>query len=289
VAQVVQRGLRSERKACVLFEVHRSAVRYRARPRADDGVLRHTIRELAHRHRRYGYRRIADELNRQEEQRVNVKRVHRLWKEEGLGLKRKRPKRRSYGPKGAVVHQAQRPGHVWTYDFLEDRTARGGKLKLLCVVDEFTRQCHAIRVEPRMGSHQVIETLEQLFALHGRPEHIRSDNGPEFVAHAVQHWLAERSARTIYIEPGSPWQNPYIESFNGKLRDECLNMEVFANGQEARGIIEAWRCEYNARRPHSSLGYLTPDEFAARWRNSSRPTASLRCTNATPPAARLST
>jgi transposase InsO family protein len=288
VAQVVQRGLRSERKACVLLKVNRSAVRYRARPRTGDDALRERIRVLAHRRRRFGYRRIAVVLNRDEGMRVNVKRVHRLWKEEGLGLKRRRPKRRFYGPKGAVVNRAQRPGHVWTYDFVEDRTARGGKLKLLCVVDEFTRQCHAIRVEKRMGSHQVIETLDWLFALHGRPEHMRSDNGPEFIAHAVQHWLAAHSSQTIYIRPGSPWQNAYIESFNDKLRNECLNMEVFANGREARQVIETWRRDYNEQRPHSSLGYLTPDEFTARWRNSSRPTASLRSTNANKPVVNLS-
>lgn len=288
VAQVVQRGLRSERKACALLDVSRATVRYLAQPRAGDEALRERISALAQRHRRYGYRRIAIVLNREEDTRVNVKQVHRLWKEEGLGLKRRRPKRRFYGPKGAVVNRAQRPNHVWTYDFVEDRTARGGKLKMLCVVDEFTRQCHAIRVEKRMGSQQVIETLEWLFKLHGRPEHLRSDNGPEFIAHAVQHWLAEHGAQTIYIKPGSPWQNAYIESFNDKLRNECLNQEVFANGQEAREVIETWRCDYNAQRPHSSLGYLTTDEFTTRWRNSSRPTASLRSTNANPTEVRLS-
>lgn len=250
--------------------------------------MRGKIGVLAHRHRRFGYRRIAVVLNRQESVKVNVKRVHRLWKEEGLGLKRRGPKRRSYGPKGAVVNRAGRPNHVWTYDFVEDRTARGGKLKLLCVVDEFTRQCHAIRVEKRMGSQHVIQTLEWLFKLHGRPEHLRSDNGPEFIAHTVQHWLAAQSTGTIYIEPGSPWQNPYIESFNDKLRNECLNQEVFANGQEAREVIETWRRDYNEQRPHSSLGYLTPDQFAARWRNYSRPTASLRSANAAMPEVSLS-
>ena len=225
-------------------------------------MLREQIGALAHRHRRFGYRRIAVVLNRQERVKVNVKRVHRLWKEEGLGLTRRRPKRRSYGPKGAVVNRAQRPNHVWTYDFVEDRTARGGKLKLLCVVDEFTRQCHAIRVEKRMGSQHVIQTLEWLFKLHGRPEHLRSDNGPEFIAHAVQHGLAAHSTGTIYIEPGSPWQNPYIESFNDKLRNECLNQEVFANGREAREVIETWRREYNEERPKRALGGLTPSQYA---------------------------
>ena len=280
VTHAVQRGLCSERKACVVLGVSRATVRYRARPRAGDDALRTRIRVLAHHHRRFGYRRIAVMLNRDEDTHVNVKRVHRLWKEEGLGLKRRRPKRRYYGPKGAMVNKAERPGHVWTYDFVEDRTARGGKLKLLCVVDEFTRQCHAIRVEKRMGAQHVIGTLERLFELHGRPEHLRSDNGPEFIAHALQHWLAANGAQTIYIKPGSPWQNAYIESFNDKLRNECLNQEVFANGQEAREVIETWRCDYNEQRPHSSLGYLTPDQFTARWRNSSRPTASFRSTNA---------
>ena len=129
--------------------------------------------------------------------------------------------------------------------------------------------------------------LKRLFELHGRPEHLRSDNGPEFIAHALQHWLAENGAQTIYIKPGSPWQNAYIESFNDKLRNECLNQEVFVNGQEAREVIETWRCDYNAQRPHSSLGYLTPDQFTARWRNSSRPTASFRSTNAQIPVVSL--
>lgn len=288
VAWVVQCGLRSQRKACDLLGVSRTTVRYRARPRVGDEALRQKIRVLAHHHRRFGYRRIAVMLNRDEDTQVNVKRVHRLWKEEALGLKRRRPKRRFYGPKGAMVNKAERPNHVWTYDFVEDRTARGGKLKLLCVVDEFTRQCHAIRVEKRMGSQHVIETLERLFAIHGRPGHLRSDNGPEFIAHAVQHWLAAHGAQTIYIEPGSPWQNAYIESFNDKLRNECLNQEVFANGQEARVVIETWRCDYNEQRPHSSLGYLTPDEFNTRWRNASRPTASFCSTNAEIPVASLS-
>jgi transposase InsO family protein len=211
---------------------------------------------------------------------INVKRVHRLWKEVGLGLHKKRPKRRQYGPKGEVAQRAERPLHVWTYDFVEDRTLRGGRLKILAVVDEYTRECLALRVDKRITSQGVLNTLEWLFLVHGRPEYLRSDNGPEFIAKAVQDWIAEQGSKTLYIHPGSPWENAYIESFNDKFRDECLNMEVFRDGKEARDVIEAWRREYNDVRPHSSLNYRTPTEFAAQCRNSSRPTASLRCDTA---------
>ena len=150
------------------------------------------------------------------------------------------------------------------------------------VLDEFTRESLAIRVDRSIGSARVIDTLEWLFVLHGAPEHIRSDNGPEFIAQALQNWLAERSTKTMYITPGSPWENPYIESFNGTLRDECLNMHIFSNGRHAQEVTEQWRTEYNELRPHSSLDYQSPTEFAAHWRNSSRPTASFRCANAEP-------
>src|SRR5690606_11343380 len=183
-----------------------------------------------------------------------------------LALKRKRPKRRHYGPPSEVVQKAERPKHVWTYDFLEDRTERGGKLRILTVLDEFTRECLAIRVEPSIGSQRVIDILEWLFMLHGAPEYLRSDNGPEFIAKALQSWLEARGAKTLYITPGSPWENPYIESFNGTLRDECLNMNLFTNGRHAQDVTEAWRREYNELRPHSSLGYQTPAEFAENWR-----------------------
>lgn len=147
---------------------------------------------------------------------------------------------------------------------MEDRTERGGKLRILSVLDEFTRESLALQVERSIPAWKVIETLKWLFLLHGAPEHVRSDNGPEFIAKAVQEWLAGCGSQTIYITPGSPWENPFIESFNGKLRDECLNMEIFANLKEAQVVIEDWRCEYNENRIHSSLGYLTPKEFAER-------------------------
>jgi hypothetical protein len=157
--------------------------------------------------------------------------------------------------------RAQYPNHVWTYDIVEDRTERGGKLRILNVLDEFGREALAQQVEPSISAVKVVSTLRWLFLLHGAPEYIRSDNGGEFIAAAVKEWLEKSGTRTIYIEPGSPWENPYIESFNGKFRDECLNREVFTSGAEARAVIEAWRIEYNTQRPHSSLGYLTPAEF----------------------------
>jgi len=278
VADLVQEGKCSQRKACILAAVPRSTVRYKRRRALKDKSLRRKIKTLASRHQRYGYRRVAALLRRQGTP-VNVKRVHRLWKEMGLGLRQKRPKRRQYGPRGQVLHKAEHPNHVWTYDFVEDRTQNGGRIRMLCVVDEFTRQCLALEAAPRINAHGVLQTLDWLFLVHGRPGHLRSDNGPEFISHAVQDWLHERGAQTLYIKPGSPWENAYIESFNGKLRSECLNMEIFKNVKEAQDVLDIWRKEYNEQRPHSSLNYRTPTEFAAHCCNSSRPTASLRSSN----------
>ena len=169
------------------------------------------------------------------------------------------------GPAGEIINRAAYPNHVWSYDFVEDRTERGGKLRILVVIDEYTRECLAIRVEPSIPASVVIEVLEWLFLTRRVPKFLRSDNGPEFVAKAVRNWLAESGCQTLFITPGSPWENGYIESFNDKLRDECLNREVFRNGREAQAFVENWRQEYNNYRPHSSLGYLTPVEFARRY------------------------
>ena len=215
--------------------------------------------------------------------RINKKRVHRLWKEEGLQRKRKIKKRRACGPTPGLPLKAQYPNHVWSYDFIQDRTERGGKIRMLCVLDEFTRQCYHIRVDRSIGADKVIDSLEWLFLIHGAPAYIRSDNGPELVAKKLQAWLKERGTKTLYITPGSPWENPYIESFHDKFRDECLNMHVFTDGRHATEVVEAWRNEYNDERPHSSLNYMTPAEFAAHCRNSGRPTASLRYDNGEPP------
>ena len=255
----------SQRRACSLVGISRSAVNYKERSRPDEEALRERIKGLAGQNGRYGYRRIAALLHREGEE-INIKRVHRIWKLEGLSLPTRRPRRRQYGPKGEVVRKAEHPLHVWTYDILEDRTERGSKLRILTVLDEYTRESLAIWTGRSVSAQTVVENLKWLFMDRGTPEHIRSDNGPEFIARAVREWLAESGCKTMYIKPGSPWENPYIESFNGKLRDECLNREIFRNGLEAQVIIENWREEYNHYRPHSSLRYLTPGEFAERCR-----------------------
>ena len=257
---LTRRGKNSLRRACILVGISRSVMRYAVRKRQDEATLVKKIHELAVRRSRYGYRRITV-LLRREGLRVNRKRVHRIWKAEGLSLPLRRPRRRRAGPAGEVVNKAEYPNHVWSYDFLEDRTERGGKLRMLAIIDEYTRECLAIRVAPSIPALVVVGVLEWLFLTRGVPKYLRSDNGPEFVARVVCQWLEESGCRTIFITPGSPWENGYIESFIDKLRDECLNREVFRNGKEARDIVEAWRQEYNNYRPHSSLGYLTPAEF----------------------------
>lgn len=260
VRHLQQEHAYSERQACGLVGVTRSTVRYQATTRPDEQVLRAQIRQLANRHKRYGCPRITHLLRRAGVQ-VNKKRVHRLWKDEGLQLPRRKVKKRRIGPKGEVLMRAQHRNHVWSYDFIQDRTEQGGQLRILSVLDEFSRQCLAILVGRSITSQDVIYLLEWLFQQHGAPRHLRSDNGPEFIAHAVQRWLPQQSCQTIYITPGSPWENPYIESFFDKLRQECLNCYLFGNVQEAQSICEQWRQEYNQFRPHSSLNYLTPDEF----------------------------
>ena len=222
------------------------------------------MRSLARKRPRYGYRRIHALLVR-EGWRVNRKRVHRLWREEGLKVRRQQRKRRRLGgsENSCTRKRAERKGHVWSYDFTLDQTADGKRLKLMPVVDEFTRECHAIEVERSLTARDVISTLGYLFQVHGEPEYIRSDNGPEFIATAVKQWLAASGVQTLYIEPGSPWQNAYVESFNGKLEDELLGREVFTSLTEAKVLIEQYRLEYNHERPHSSLDYQTPAEFAA--------------------------
>lgn len=254
----------SQRRACQLVGISRTSARYEPSQKEGEAELRKDIRDLADRHKTYGYRRISALLRREGSHKINKKRVHRIWKAEGLQLTRRKPRKRRYGPKGEVIHKAERCNHVWSCDFLEDRTEKGDKLRILTVMDEFSRECLAILVDRSIPSVQVINLLEWLFLVRGTPEHIRSDNGPELVAQAVQEWLAQRDCQTIYITPGSPWENPYIESFIGKFREECLDRYLFVNVQEAQEIAENWRHEYNHYRPHSSLGYLTPIEFAAR-------------------------
>jgi len=198
---------------------------------------------------------------------VNVKRVERIWRREGLKVPQKQPKRgRLWLNDGSCIRlRPEYPNHVWSYDFVEDRTHNGRKFRMLNVIDEFTRECMAIRVSRRLKAVDVIDVLSDLFILRGIPGHIRSDNGPEFIAKALREWIATVGARTAYIMPGSPWENGYCESFNSKLRDELLDGEIFYSLKEAQIVIEGWRQHYNTARPHSSLGYKPPAPEAVLW------------------------
>jgi putative transposase len=249
----------SERKACAVLGQHRSTQRKLPRGSDDEAALTADIVELAKRYGRYGYRRIAA-LLRDAGWAVNRKRVERIWRREGLKVPQRQAKRgRLWLADGSGIRlRPERANHVWAYDFVEDRMRDGRKFRMLCVVDEFTREALAIRVARKLGSTEVIDVLTDLFLTHGTPGHIRSDQGPEFIAAAVKAWITGVGARTAYVEKASPWENGYVESFNGKLRDEFLNGEVFNTVREAQVLIEGWRQHYNRVRPHSSLGYRPP-------------------------------
>ena len=243
----------------------------------DEAALTAAIVRLATRYGRYGYRRIREMLVA-EGWRVNVKRVYRIWRREGLKVPMKQPKRgRLWLNDGSCVRlRPERPNHVWSYDFVQDRTQDGRSFRMLVVLDEFTRRCLAIVVARRLTSDDVLQCLTDLFVTHGPPEHIRSDNGPEFVAISVREWLGRIGVKTLYIEPGSPWENGYCESLNAKLRDELLNGEIFTTLREAQVLIENWRRHYNAIRPHSSLGNRPPAPEAILPPASGLPYAPLR-------------
>ena len=248
-------------RACRPAGVSRRRLGYASR--RNDGRLVAELKGLAAAHPRYGSRRLCVVLRRQGRV-VNLKRVRRLCREHGLLLRQKRRrKRRGIGT--GVPCKAERPGHVWAYDFVEDRTEAGRKLRVLTVADEFTRECVAVEVEYRMNARSVADVLRRLFAERGPPAFVRSDNGPEFVARHLMRALAASGVAARHIDPGSPWQNGRNERFNGTLRDECLNLETFHNRDHARALIKLFARDYNERRPHSSLGHLTPKEYSERW------------------------
>lgn len=219
--------------------------------------------ELVRQHPRYGYRRLWA-LLRQEGWCVNRKRVYRLWRQQGLKVPRRRKKKRRLGHKenGCSHRRALARNHVWAWDFIHDQTADGRPLKWLTVVDEYSRECVALEVGRSMTARKVTDILTQCVRERGTPVHVRSDNGPEFIAAAIRQWMAEAKMEALYIEPGSPWENGYAESFNSKVRDELLNQEEFTSELEARVLSAAWKEDYNEHRPHSSLGYQTPAAFA---------------------------
>ena len=249
----------SERRACRVLRQPRSTQRRHPKVTDDEKRLVSRMIELATEYGRYGYRRITALLCR-EGWRVNHKRVERLWRREGLKVPQRQPKRRRlwFNDGSCVRRRPEHRDHVWSYDFVQTRTHNGRPVRLLTLIDEYTRECLAIGVARGLKSKDVLERLAELFIQRGTPDYIRSDNGAEFTAKAVRAWLGRVGVRTLYIEPGSPWENGYIESFNGKLRDELLNGEIFDTLLEAQVLIERWRIDYNTKRPHSSLGYRPP-------------------------------
>jgi putative transposase len=254
----------SQRRACRVLGQQRSTQRQQTKAKEGEEQLVRRMLELVRRQPRYGYRRIWA-LLRREGWRVNRKRVYRLWKQQGLKVPRQQRKKRRLGSSAnsCVRRPAEYQDHVWTWDFLHDRTSDGGPLKWFTLVDEYTRECLALEVGRGMTAKAVGVVLAEVVRQRGAPAHIRSDNGPEFIARGIRAWMSGSGLEVLYIEPGAPWENGNAESFNGKVRDELLNAEEFSTVLEARVVGREWRRNYNHVRPHSSLGYQTPAEFAA--------------------------
>jgi len=249
----------SERRACRLVNQPRGTQRYQLTQREDEDALTQAIIEFASLYGRYGYRRITALLKR-DGWRVGKDRVERIWRREGLKVPQKqKPRRRLWLNDGSCVRlRPERSNHVWSYDFVSAKTYDGRTVRMLNLIDEYSRECLLIRSERRWSSAKVIEALADVMVMKGVPDHLRSDNGPEFVAKELRKWLANTGTKASYIEPGSPWENGYCESFNSKLRDEFLNGEIFYSMKEIRVLAERWRVHFNTIRPHSSLGYRPP-------------------------------
>ena len=263
VKQVIETGLGTTAQACRALGLARSSYYCHSTMSPESRTFEKQIVQLSQDHPRYGYRRVTA-LLRREGQEINAKRVQRVRRKEGLQVSRRQRKLRRMGLSTAERQRAIHANHIWSWDFVEDQTENGTRFRVLTLIDEFTRQCLAVQVDWSIRAVDVITVVEAAMARYGVPSHLRSDNGPEFIAYAIQDWLSGKKVKTIYITPGSPWENAYIESFHDKLRDECLNREIFGSLWEARVVIEQWRLYYNAERPHSSLGYQTPAEFAGR-------------------------
>ncbi len=261
VAHIVQQRLCSVRRACTYLSLSRSTYRYVPKPLADhQEQLYQRIIALSWHHPRYGYRRIRALLAR-EGWTVSRKQVQRIRRRAGLKVRSKPKKIPRRGVSTGLPSQAAHRHHVWTWDFIFDRTDNGGTLKMMTLLDEYSRQSLAIQVERQITAAEVLGVLEQAMIQYGVPGYICSDNGPEFIATKVQQWLRDNQIKAIYIDPGSPWQNGYIESFHSRFRDECLSRERLLNLREARVVIADWRQQYNQERPHSRLGYLSPEDF----------------------------
>jgi putative transposase len=262
----------SERRACQIIGQHRSTQRHQAAVAEDDAALRARLRAISRQRPRWGYRR-AHQVLVAEGWELNIKRTRRVWREEGLRVPRKRRKRQRLGESTVPARRlrAERPDHVWALDFQWDQTADGHNLKLLHVVDEFTREALAIECHRRIDADRTVDVLDRLVTERGTaPGFVRCDNGPELTANALRDWCRFTRAGSAYIDPGSPWQNAYVESFGGRVRDELLAVELFYCLAEARVLSEDWRIDYNTRRPHSALQMMTPTAFAASLRQPSR-------------------
>lgn len=261
---VVGQGLCSQRQACRYLKLARSTFRYRGRaPTSAEQRLSKRLLELSQAHPRYGYRRIAA-LLRREGWRVGKRSVQRLRRQAGLRVPPSKRKVIRRGVLTGLPTGATHRNHVWTWDFIADATVRGGALKMLTILDEYTRECHVLWADRALKAQDVLHWLQQAIEQQGAPKYIRSDNGSEFIAKIVQRWLKQNQIKTIYIEPGSPWQNGFVESFHGRFRDECLNREQLWTLTEARVVVGDYRKQYNQIRPHSRLDYESPAAFAAR-------------------------
>jgi putative transposase len=261
VRVLIERGIPLTR-ACAALDISRSSYRYESR-RCDDVELIERIKEIRTKKPRWGAKRVYRKL-KGEDFAVNHKRIERIWREYGFTLPARR-KRKKVRTGQSVPVAATCPNHVWTYDFMFDATIGGRRMKVLTLIDEFTREALAIVPARSLTSSALKGVLARLFATRGKPATIRSDNGPEFIAFELTEWLEVQGASTHHIEPGKPWQNSFAESFNNRVRDECLNMNEFWSIEHARVVLEAWRIEFNTEHLHSSLGYLTPEQFAASW------------------------
>jgi putative transposase len=261
VKLIVEEGTGGAAQACRAMGLARSSYYQAGCASAQSCHARRQIVALSEKHPRYGYRRITA-LLRREGMEINAKRVQRVRRQEALQVRKKQRRMKRLGLSTAERQRAVSVNDVWSWDFVEDQTENGTRFRILTLLDEHTRQCLAAHAAWSIRAVDVITVVEAAFERYGRPRHLRSDNGPEFIAYAIQDWLKEEQVKTIYIKPGSPWENGHIESFHDKLRDECLNRELFGSLLEARIILEGWRNEYNHQRPHSALGYLTPAEYA---------------------------
>jgi putative transposase len=279
--EVLNQGLGKRTQIGRALNFERSGLYYLPQEQARSQRLRQEIVSLSQQHPRYGYRRITA-LLRRAGWKVNTKRVQRIRRQEGYQVSKRQRKMKRSGNNTTLRQRAERRNQVWSWDFVYDQTERGSSLRMLTLIDEYTRECLAMHVAWSISAVEVITVVETAMARYGKPEHIRSDNGPEFIAYAMGDWLKAQNIGVIYIAPGSPWENGHIESFHDKLRDECLNRELFGSLLEAKVLIEQWRLEYNQQRPHSSLGYQTPAEYAAKCSPPTlraTPSASADCIN----------